>query len=143
MTYQVGVNVEERAAFLFQPDPAITIQYFDTLRRKTVIEPEKRLMLAVLEDAIMSLQKYALGKSRREKLLFREAEEWILESGSEWPFSFENICDALGLSPDYIRYGLARLRQGARAETPEAGYRKGRETMRKSRRGVKLKIAVA
>ncbi|MGH7829663.1 MAG: hypothetical protein ACREP8_05750, partial [Candidatus Binatia bacterium] len=47
-------------------------------------------------------------KSRRGKQLFDEAEEWIMDKGRDWLFSFENICDVLELNPDYIRVGLLR-----------------------------------
>ena len=43
---------------------------------------------------------------QREKRLFQEAEDWILEKNSDWFFSFENICETLQLHPDYIRQGL-------------------------------------
>jgi len=47
---------DEKIASLFQPDTLLSAQYFDTLRRKTLLEPEKRLMLAILEDAINCFQ---------------------------------------------------------------------------------------
>ena len=63
-------------------------------------------MLAVLDNAIECFQKYVLAQRERERRLFREAEEWILERNSDWFFSFENICETLELYPDYIRQGL-------------------------------------
>jgi hypothetical protein len=44
--------MDERIGSLFQPDSLLVAQYFGTLRRETLFEPEKRLMLAILEDAI-------------------------------------------------------------------------------------------
>src|SRR5437763_5297778 len=63
-------------------------------------------MQAVLENAIEYFQKYVLAKDERGKKLFQEAEEWILDKDSDWFFSFENICEVLGLHPDYMRQGL-------------------------------------
>jgi hypothetical protein len=60
----------------------------------------------VLDNAIECFQKYVLAQREREKRLFQEAEEWILETNSDWFFSFENICETLQLYPDYIRQGL-------------------------------------
>ncbi len=51
-----GLTSEEKIASLFQPDTLLSDQYFENLRRKTCFEPEKRLMLAVLEDAIRYYQ---------------------------------------------------------------------------------------
>jgi hypothetical protein len=55
------------------------------------------------------------------KSLFREAEEWVLmEQKDDWLFSFDNICEALGLNPQYIRAGLLRWRQKRVEERPKA-----------------------
>lgn len=61
-------------------------------------EPETALMRAVLEDAILCY----LGRGRRRRMdpriLAREAEFWIRRDDWESPFSFNNVCTALGLS---------------------------------------------
>ena len=41
-------SVDEKITSFFHFDALLSAQYFDTLRRKTPLEPEKRLMLAVL-----------------------------------------------------------------------------------------------
>ena len=78
----------------------------DRLYKKQIREGEEGLMLAVLDNAIECFQKYVLGQRERERRLFQEAEDWILEKDSDWFFSFENICETLELYPDYIRQGL-------------------------------------
>jgi hypothetical protein len=78
----------------------------ERLFKKEIREGEEALMLAVLENAVEYFQKYAVAHSEREKRLFKEAEDWILEKDSDWFFSFENICETLGLYPDFIRQGL-------------------------------------
>jgi hypothetical protein len=78
----------------------------ETLFKKQIREGEEALMLAVLDNAIEYFQKYVFARTEREKRLFQEAEEWILEKNSDWFFSFENICETLELYPDYIRQGL-------------------------------------
>jgi hypothetical protein len=91
---------------LFEPDPVVFAQYFDSLRRKTLLEPEKMLMLAVLEDAIKCFQNRVLARSRRREKLFEESEAWIFARDRDWFFSFENICEFLGINPAYVRQGL-------------------------------------
>jgi len=68
-------------------------------------------MLAVLEDAVGTYQKYAFSRERNGERLFAEAEEWIESSEREWPYSFGNICDALGLEDEFVRMGLRRWRE--------------------------------
>src|SRR5262245_42008978 len=74
--------------------------------RKNLREGEERLMLAVLESAVEDFQKYVPARKTRGKQLFQHAEDWFLEKDSEELFSFENICETLGLHPDHIRKGL-------------------------------------
>ena len=74
--------------------------------KKTLREGEERLMLAVLENAVEYFQKYVLARKPSGKQLFREAEEWFLDKDSDALYSFESICETLGLHPDPIRKGL-------------------------------------
>jgi hypothetical protein len=68
--------------------------------------PEQLLAAAVLRDAIHSFQKYCFGRDRRSRRLFREVEEWLMREDTDWPFSCENICAALGLDLEYLRRAL-------------------------------------
>jgi hypothetical protein len=106
MSYETGLSMEERVTSLFQPDTLLPEQYLDTFRRKLHLEPEKKLMLAVLEDAIACFQKYVLARDGKGKLLFQETEEWVLDGNGDWLFSFANVCDTLGFDPEYLRRGL-------------------------------------
>jgi hypothetical protein len=92
-------TMDERIGSLFQPDSLLVAQYSETLRRKTLFEPEKRLMLAILEDAINCFQDNLLAQDVRSSRLFHEAEEWIVEAASDGVFSFDNVCEALDLNP--------------------------------------------
>jgi hypothetical protein len=103
-----GSAFDEKVASLFQPDTTLAAQYFDTLRRQTVLYPEKQLLLAVLEDGINSFQENVGAANPKGQKLLADAEEWIFASSSDWLFSFENICALLGLNPEYLRKGLRR-----------------------------------
>jgi hypothetical protein len=133
MSYETGLSMEERVTSLFQPDTLLPEQYLETFRRKLHLEPEKKLMLAVLEDAIACFQKYVFARDGKGRMLFQEAEDWILDTNSDWLFSFGNVCETLGFSPEYLRQGLAqwkaaKLESRARARvyqlTPINGKRK-------------------
>ena len=77
--------------------------------------PEKRLLHAVLEEAVVTFQRYAMEQGRRGRRLFREAEEWMGSEELRWPCSFRNICDVLGLDAGYLRQGLRRWRDQQQA----------------------------
>jgi len=86
-------------------DPA-DMGLIEAVYKKTLREGEERLMLAVLESAVEDFQKYVLARKPSGKKLFQQAEEWFLEKDGDELFSFENICETLGLHPDPIRKGL-------------------------------------
>lgn len=96
----------EKLGFLFQPDTVLPAQYFETIRGRAFSEPEKRLMLAILQDAVECFQKYIFPWNRRGRAIFDETEQWIMEENSDWLFSFEGICECLGFDPKYVRKGL-------------------------------------
>jgi hypothetical protein len=115
MAYNIALGVEEKVGSLFQPDTLLPAQYFETFRTKAHLEPEKRLMLAILEDAIDCFQKYIFARDGRGKRIFREEEDWIFEENSDRLFSFENICQVLGFNPKYVRNGLLLWKEKERA----------------------------
>jgi hypothetical protein len=92
--------------FLSQPDPSIGADYDATLSRVYPTNSETLLMLAVLEEAIDSFKRYLFAKDRKAQKLFAEAENWIADQDNDALFSFENVCDVLGLSANYLRGGL-------------------------------------
>jgi hypothetical protein len=104
-------TADERVSSLFQPDTLLSTQYFENLRRKTLLEPEKRLMLAILEDGIQCYFDNVHAGGGKKQRLFEDAEAWIVASDDDWVFSFESVCDALGLNPEYVRQGLLRWRE--------------------------------
>lgn len=92
-------------------------EVFSTLRRQPT--PETRLLIAILEEAINCFQRYYFAEHDSGQRLFREADEWLMSNQRDWAFSFESICDAIGLDPSYVRYGLRQwqarqLRSGGR-----------------------------
>ena len=99
---------DENVGSLFQPDTLLSAQYFDTLRRRTLLEPEKRLMLAVLDDAINCYQDNLFARSTKNKRLFDEAEEWIVAADGDGIFCFDSVCESLGFNPEFLRQGLLR-----------------------------------
>lgn len=87
---------------------------------------ERRLMLAVLEDAIRTVLLAQRSGVSRKRLLRELA--WLRSSNVSEPFAFESICDVLGLDASYLR---SRLVRGAvvpiraeRSRGPRTGIRR-------------------
>ena len=106
-----ALTLDEKLGSLFQPDMLLSAQYFQNLRTRGVLEPEKKLMLAVLEDAVNCFQDNVLARGGTRKRLFDEVEEWFTDDDDNRLFSFENICEELGLNHHYVRQGLRRWRK--------------------------------
>jgi len=71
-------------------------------------QPEKRLMAAVLEDAIAIYRRCAGRPKGRARRLFVEVQAWLEACHDPAPFAFTTICDVLGLDASSIRSALRR-----------------------------------
>ena len=92
---------------------------------------ERALRFAILMDAIRCLAGTPGGRSRDRLVLARRAEIWVRRRDTRWPFSFDNVCDALNIDIERMRTyllnptrGLVTQRQPPRVAThtpPPAG----------------------
>jgi hypothetical protein len=79
-------------------------------------EPHKRLMAAVLQAVVDdrrggSVHRRSAGNGAgREARGVRKAIAYVASTDRAWPFSFENLCEALGLDADGLRDKLDVLR---------------------------------
>src|SRR6476659_11162888 len=97
------IQQEVNLSTMIEPTDSTLIE---NLSKEIIRDGEKRLMLAVLENATEDFQKYVLATDQRGKQLFQDAEEWILDTDTSSLFSFDNICEQLDLDPAYMRQGL-------------------------------------
>ena len=95
---------------IFVPDIITPEQYYDSRRDDSAMAPVKRLMMAVLEDALRCFQNNADAKSGPRKRLFVDAEQWLCGEIGDGPFSFETVCETLGIEPGFLRKGLKEWR---------------------------------
>jgi len=119
---------------LVEPEILLPSQFYNRSRGLSVLEGERRLMLAILEDAVSCFQKYAGASRPRSKRLFQEAEEWFMDEGDTWVFSFESICAVLRIDPEYFRNNLRRWKEQLLAQPPETRSKVGRVRLRAARR---------
>lgn len=97
---------EDSISSLFGPEVILPVQFSEAATLRPSDRGEKRLMLAVLEEAVATYQRHVDAKGRHGQRVFREAEEWVQSRDEGWPFAFENICHALGIEPEFLRRGL-------------------------------------
>ncbi len=85
------------------------------------VEGERRLILAVFEDALQAFRKYAGASDARGQMLFGEAEEWFLAGDAGAVLSFEYVSEALGLDAELVRAQLRRWRERSRHRRARSG----------------------
>jgi hypothetical protein len=92
---------------MFVPEILLPEQYFDRCAARANETPEKRLMFAILLDAVLQLHS---GDTKNAA----EAERWIRDRENvDEPFSFWNICEVLEIEPSYFARGLIAKRNEA------------------------------
>ena len=88
---------------LFGPEIVLPEQIVTGYRNDSYLSGEKALMLAVLEDSIRCFQEHLRNPRLNPRLLSEQAEDWIRAEDWDWPFSFNNVCDTLGIDPEALR----------------------------------------
>ena len=112
---------------LFEPDALASAQYYTTTQRTYHLDPELRLMAAILEDAVASLTTDQRRCSKRQRREHLETLRWInATNDKDWVFSFANVCENLGIDSDYLREGLLRKVAAIGATRAIASKAKGR-----------------
>lgn len=72
--------------------------------------PEDRLMLAVLRDALATFQRGLRSSVREDIEQFREVDRWLRSRDFDGIFSFESICESLGIDSGFLRNRLNEAR---------------------------------
>lgn len=119
-------NVGYDAAQFFAPDIITPEQYMDRIRPAAADRPEIRLMIAVMENGIATYLRYAIDArtpaKRRARRLFGEAKAWVESDDVSWPYSFANLCTALGFDIGEMRRGLGCLQETASPDRPSTRF---------------------
>ena len=97
-------------ARLVAPELLTPGQYHDGVHREDhETRAVKRLMLAVLSDAVRCFQAYTDARNPAGRLRFAEAQAWSLDRKAEGPFAFVTICESLGIEPNCMRDGIRQI----------------------------------
>jgi len=133
MGYPGGLTLEEKVNSLLQSDPLLSMRFFDVHCRRSWLEPEKALMLAVLEDAITCIQK--------GNRWYRETVEWIVAEDEDRLFSFSSICQPLGLNVASLRLALTDMAERSLTEAGNAKLRRSPQPGRSRSRERIVRVA--
>ena len=96
------------------PEAVLPVQFSPGGVGTAGLQPEKRLQVAVLADAVLAFHRLAGNDRARARRLFGEVEAWFGSDAADSPFTFVGICESLKFDPTYIRRGLKEW--GARLE---------------------------
>ncbi|HUA33631.1 MAG TPA: hypothetical protein VMA09_08490 [Candidatus Binataceae bacterium] len=114
--------VDDSLPNLFQGDCILPSQYNEVAGpRRYSDEGQRRLLLAVLEDAIRCYFEYSgamRGTDRYDE--FTEARDWIYWTGESEGLSFANVCEALGIDSSCLREGLRHRFNIITSRAPQA-----------------------
>ncbi len=99
---ECGIYHEES----LQPEAVLPVQFNTIWHGSKPITPERALVITMLWQAAHDLQKYRFAKRRRQQRLYMDAYKWVASEDRSWPYSFANLCEALEISPEYMREEL-------------------------------------
>ncbi len=103
MDLNIHATADDLPSF-FQGIGILPAQYGTMCRKKLPAEGERKLLFAVLEDAIRC---YLKNRDRdQSNPEFLEAAEWLRSDEESGPFSFVRVCQALGINAERLRIGL-------------------------------------
>ena len=68
--------------------------------------PQAALARGVLIQAKQDLRKFRGAQDSIGSELYQDAFSWVASDDSAWPYSFRNVCQALGLRPEMLRQEL-------------------------------------
>ena len=88
---------------IFESDAVLASQFFTP--RTALPDPERALMVAVLEDAVRCFLNHYGAADRKQRILYEEARAWVLSAERTGFCAFENVCDVLGGSNPAICAG--------------------------------------
>ena len=93
------------------PEDILPSQFFERSFTTGRVQPEKLLLHAMLNEAVLCVQNGIDAKSQRQQRLAEEALDWFYNKKREWPFSFLNICDYLDLDTYKFLQGVEKMRE--------------------------------
>lgn len=85
--------------------------------------PEVDLAKGVLIQAKRDLRRFREARDPVGRHMYRDAYKWVMSNDFSWPYSFLNVCAALGLTPDVLRDDLFAEQPGWCARSRRAAQK--------------------
>ena len=85
---------------------------------RLITRPERRLMHAVLEDALRTLLGARYGRTSATRA--RQELAWFMSADAADPFTFERVCEVLGIDAAWLRGRVLAAYRGGRPVDREA-----------------------
>ena len=128
MAYSSGIRgflsiARDTSGSLLEPDVLIPSS-FRRSKEPGLDEGERRLMTAILSDGVEAYISQMTGTRSRLLSGKIDAKAWVEVENQDYVFSFDNVCESLGLNPKYLRAGLRRYVEAANKEGKGSGWRK-------------------
>jgi hypothetical protein len=105
---KISDRLQKSFASQFEPDTLLPVQYYELTRRRNLLEGERKLMFAVLEDATECYLKNMNAKSRWRRILFYEAQNWMNARDRAGLFSYETVCEVFSIDAKSLRTALKK-----------------------------------
>ena len=117
----------DSSSSVFEPDVMLPSQYLIP-DEQGLSGGERRLMAALRSDGIEAYINQAIaqlsGNLRRARAK-SDVCEWIELKDDSYVFSFDNVCECLGIDPEYLRLGLFRyIEVVSRKQSEGAAWKK-------------------
>jgi hypothetical protein len=96
-----------------------TIQSGETAEALAISGSHVALAKGVLAQAKEDLGRFRGASERVGREMYRDAYSWVVSNDFSWPYSFLNVCEAIGLSPELQRAELL-------SDTPPGWYSRSR-----------------
>lgn len=108
----------DNTSSVFEPDVMLPSQFLIP-DEEGLIGGERRLMAALLSDGIEAYIHQAVSRTTELYAIARpkvrtDACEWVETEDESYVFSFDNVCECLGINPEYLRLGLHRYVESIR-----------------------------
>jgi hypothetical protein len=87
----------------------VPVQFYDLIRRSAFLDGERRLVFAVLEDAVRTYLRLRDSRRRADRIEFAEVARWFEARTGAVPFSFEYVCEVLEINPAPLRSQMRTL----------------------------------
>jgi hypothetical protein len=105
-------KIDELDDEFLQAEAVLPLQFHGARRGASTMEPLRRLIVAVLVDAIRCFQTKLDARQPAKRQEFAEVRSWIFSDDDNGFFSFRAVCDELEIDPKAIRKRLVQWEKG-------------------------------